>query len=53
MYITYNIVTRHNGSIEIDSEEGKGTTVIVTLPIADVALAERQDKPPHNHILEV
>jgi len=53
LYITYNIITRHNGSIEIDSEEGKGTTVTVTLPIADGVLAKRQTESSHDHILEV
>jgi len=55
LYITYNIVTRHNGSIEIASEEGKGTTVTVTLPIADELLAEvvGQDAILPHHIPEV
>jgi signal transduction histidine kinase len=43
LYIAYNIVERHNGSIEIESEEGKGTTVTVTLPIEDQASAAGQD----------
>ncbi len=29
--ITYSIVERHNGSIEIESESGKGTTFVLTL----------------------
>jgi two-component system NtrC family sensor kinase len=43
LYISYNIVERHNGLIEIDSEEGKGTTVTVTLPIGNQASTARQD----------
>lgn len=43
LYITYNIITRHNGTIEIDSKEGAGTTVTVTLPIADKAVSEEQE----------
>lgn len=30
------IVRRHNGRLEIDSEEGVGTTVVITLPAADI-----------------
>jgi signal transduction histidine kinase len=33
LYITYKVIERHNGLIELDSEEGKGTTVTVTLPM--------------------
>ncbi|SRR6056297_243761 len=33
LFITKNIVDKHNGDIECDSEEGKGTEFIVTLPI--------------------
>jgi two-component system NtrC family sensor kinase len=35
LYITYKIIDRHNGLIELDSEEGKGTTITVTLPTTD------------------
>jgi PAS domain S-box-containing protein len=31
--ITYNIIREHNGSIEYESEEGKGTKAIIKLPI--------------------
>lgn len=43
LYITYKIVDRHSGLIEIESEEGKGTTVTVTLPIESQVSAEKQD----------
>jgi signal transduction histidine kinase len=32
--ITYNIMKEHDGSIEYHSEHGKGTTVILKLPVA-------------------
>ncbi len=31
--LVYKIIERHEGSIEVDSEEGKGTTVTVRLPL--------------------
>jgi two-component system NtrC family sensor kinase len=31
--ITYNIVQKHNGRIEVESEPGRGTTMRITLPI--------------------
>lgn len=37
--VSYNIVTRHKGRIDVDSELGKGTTFRVWLPIAHVAEA--------------
>ena len=43
LYITYKTIERHNGFIELDSEEGKGTTVTVTLPIANQVSAAEQD----------
>ena len=43
LYITYKTIERHSGRIEIDSEEGKGTTVTVTLPIENQISAEKQD----------
>lgn len=34
LYITYEIVTHHGGTISVESEEGKGTTFTVSLPIS-------------------
>ena len=33
MSLSYGIIERHSGSIEVNSEEGKGATFIITLPI--------------------
>ena len=32
LYISYNIIEQHRGSIQVESEVGKGTTFIITLP---------------------
>jgi len=32
--ITYNIVKKHNGRIEVESEPGRGTTMRITLPVS-------------------
>ncbi|MEW6326130.1 MAG: ATP-binding protein [Thermodesulfobacteriota bacterium] len=34
--VSYGIVKRHDGNIEIESTEGKGTTVSITLPIGNI-----------------
>lgn len=33
LYLVKGVVTAHNGSISLESEEGKGTTITFTLPI--------------------
>jgi signal transduction histidine kinase/CheY-like chemotaxis protein len=33
--VTYGIIQRHNGKLEIDSTPGRGTTVRITLPAAE------------------
>lgn len=34
LYVTKGIVEAHNGKVELESEEGKGTTVSFTLPLS-------------------
>ncbi len=35
---SYSIITRHNGSIDVESQEGAGTTFIIRLPASDGSL---------------
>lgn len=35
--VAYGIVTRHEGTIDVDSEEGRGTTVSISLPCASTS----------------
>jgi signal transduction histidine kinase/CheY-like chemotaxis protein len=35
--VAYGITQRHRGSIEVDSQEGRGTTFMVTLPLVETA----------------
>ena len=42
--VSYDVVTRrHNGTIDLDSEEGKGTTFIIHIPIAQAATKEEAE----------
>ncbi len=36
MAVSFGIIRRHNGSIEVDSEPGRGTTFRISLPVAEV-----------------
>jgi signal transduction histidine kinase len=33
LFISYNLVTEVDGTIELESEPGKGTTVIIRIPL--------------------
>jgi signal transduction histidine kinase len=35
MYISYGIISQLGGTIKIDSERGRGTTIEITLPVSD------------------
>ncbi len=35
--VSFGIIRRHNGSVEVESEQGRGTTFRVSLPVADAA----------------
>lgn len=41
--VTYAILQKHGGTIEVQSEKGVGTTFAVTLPIDDAGLAEERN----------
>ena len=44
MSISYGIVSRHNGKIEVKSKLGEGTEVITTFPVARAAPPEAKEK---------
>ena len=35
MAVSFGIIRRHNGSIEVESEPGRGTTFRISLPVAE------------------
>jgi len=35
--VSFGIIRRHNGAVEVESEQGKGTTFRVSLPVAEAA----------------
>ncbi len=41
--VSYGIIKAHKGNIKIQSEEGKGTTVIIELPLADNTGVDEKD----------
>jgi two-component system NtrC family sensor kinase len=38
--LTYGIVKGHGGDIEVNSEEGRGTTFVISLPVSQCGIAE-------------
>lgn len=49
LYLTREIVTRHGGTIAVDSIEGQGCTFSVRLPLASPSGDLRQPTPAHVH----
>jgi signal transduction histidine kinase len=44
--IAYGIIERHHGSIDVESEVGKGTTFTITLPVEPPTESSRQVQEP-------
>jgi signal transduction histidine kinase/FixJ family two-component response regulator len=45
MAVSFGIIRRHNGSIEVESEPGRGTTIRISLPVAEGADANAEALP--------
>jgi signal transduction histidine kinase len=43
--VVYGIVQRHNGSIDIVSEKGQGTTIRVSIPVTDITARPTVEAP--------
>jgi two-component system cell cycle sensor histidine kinase/response regulator CckA len=50
--VTYGIIQRHNGKLEIDSAPGRGTTVHITLPAAETPI-QAAEQPATAQLLPV
>jgi PAS domain S-box-containing protein len=46
MSVSYGIITRHKGSISMSSEEGKGATLTIVLPLGRAECRVRSDSEP-------
>lgn len=44
--VSYGIIRRHGGDIEIESREGQGTTFVIRLPVGKGAAVEEETKAP-------
>ena len=45
MSVSYGIVTRHQGAISVDSEEGKGTVFTIKFPVREIEKQETEVTP--------
>lgn len=45
MAVSFGIIRRHNGSIEVESEPGHGTTIHISLPAAEATAANAEAVP--------
>jgi CheY-like chemotaxis protein len=43
MSVSYGIVTRHQGTIAVDSEEGKGTVFAIKFPVREIEKQETEE----------
>ena len=43
--ISYGVITRHRGTITVDSVEGRGTTFNIQFPLSEKAIEEKRVKP--------
>jgi two-component system phosphate regulon sensor histidine kinase PhoR len=46
-----HIIKKHNGSIDIDSEEGRGSKFVVTLPVDGTAVVNAGGGSNHQRII--
>lgn len=44
--VSFGIIRRHNGAIDVESEPGKGTTFRVSLPVADIVTLKTPEETP-------
>jgi two-component system, sporulation sensor kinase E len=51
LMIVYKIITDHNGRIDVESEEGKGTRVTITLPMLELERRLIEDATSKSHEL--
>lgn len=48
MAISYRIVQEHGGKIDVSSQEGEGTSIVVTLPIGSTRSGAKGQRSPHD-----